>query len=71
MSENWMLRRICGPKGEPVLGDCRKLHNHELYNKYPSTNIIREIKRKGMKLVQNLFQKPGRKRALGRSKRRR
>jgi len=25
--ENWMLRRICGPKRNEVTGECRKLHN--------------------------------------------
>jgi hypothetical protein len=32
MSENRALRRNVGPKRDNVTGDCRKLHNEELYN---------------------------------------
>ena len=28
--ENWVLRRIFGPKPDEVMGDGRKLHNEEL-----------------------------------------
>jgi hypothetical protein len=30
--ENGVLRRICGPKGDEVTGEWRKLHNEELNN---------------------------------------
>jgi hypothetical protein len=30
--ENWVLRRIFGPKMEEVAGGWRRLHNEELYN---------------------------------------
>jgi hypothetical protein len=30
--ENRVLRRIFGPKGDEVTGECRKLHNGELHN---------------------------------------
>ena len=29
--ENWLLRRIFGPKGDGVTGEWRKLHKEELY----------------------------------------
>jgi hypothetical protein len=41
--ENRALRRICGPKGDEVTGDWRKLHNEELCNLYSSPSIIRMI----------------------------
>jgi len=39
--ENSVLRRIYGPKTEDVTGERRKLHNEELYDLYPTTNIFR------------------------------
>jgi hypothetical protein len=36
VSENRVLRRIFGPKGEEVAGDWRRLHNEELHNFYAS-----------------------------------
>jgi hypothetical protein len=39
--ENWVLRRIFGPKRDEVTGEWRKLHNEELHNLYSSTDIIR------------------------------
>jgi uncharacterized membrane protein len=30
MFENRVLRRICGPKRDEVIGEWRKLHNEEL-----------------------------------------
>jgi hypothetical protein len=44
VSENRVLRRIFGPKGDEVTGEWRKLHNVELNDLYSSTNIIRVIK---------------------------
>jgi hypothetical protein len=41
--ENWVLRRIFGPKRNEVTGGWRKLHNEELYNLYYSPSIIRVI----------------------------
>ena len=38
-----MLRRIFGPKRDEVTGEWRRLHNEELYDLYPLTNIIRVI----------------------------
>jgi hypothetical protein len=43
MFENRALRRLFGPKGEEMGGDCRRLHTEELHNLYASTNIVRVI----------------------------
>ena len=42
--ENWVLRRVFGPKRDEVTGEWRKLHNAELYDRYSSPNIFRVIK---------------------------
>jgi hypothetical protein len=42
--ENRVLRRIFGPKGDGITGECRKLHSDELHNLYSSPNIISQIK---------------------------
>jgi hypothetical protein len=47
--ENWVLRRIFGPKRHEVAGDWRKLHEEELRNVYSSPNIIMTIKRRWMR----------------------
>ena len=39
MSENRVLRRICGPRRDEVTGEWRKLHNVELNDLYSSPNI--------------------------------
>jgi hypothetical protein len=44
-----VLRRIFGPKKDKVAGGCRKLHNEELHDFYPSPIIIRIIKSRGMR----------------------
>jgi hypothetical protein len=44
VSENRVLRRIFGPKGDEVTGGWRKLHNEELHRLYSSPNIIRMVK---------------------------
>jgi hypothetical protein len=38
--ENWVLRRILGPKRDEVAEEWRKLHNEELSNLYSSPNIV-------------------------------
>jgi hypothetical protein len=48
MFENRVLRRIFGPKGDEVMGECRKLHNGELHNLYSSPDIIRHSKSRRM-----------------------
>jgi hypothetical protein len=42
--ENRVLRRIFGPKRDKITGECRRLHNEEFNDLYPSPNIIRVIK---------------------------
>jgi hypothetical protein len=42
--QNWVLKRIFGPKRDEVIGGWRKLHNEELHNLYSSLSIIRMIK---------------------------
>jgi hypothetical protein len=49
--EKRVLRRIFGPKRDGVRESRRKLHNEELYNLYSSSNIIRIIKTKRMRLA--------------------
>jgi hypothetical protein len=43
VSENRVLRKIFGPKGEEDVS-WRKLHNDELHDLYSSPNIVRVIK---------------------------
>jgi hypothetical protein len=47
--ENWVLRRIFGPKREEVTGEWRKLHNEELNDLFCSPNIGRVIKSRTMR----------------------
>jgi hypothetical protein len=49
--ENWVLRRIFGPKRDEVTRDWRKLHNEELLNLYSSPNIFRMLKSRMMRWV--------------------
>jgi len=46
--ENWVLRRIFGPKRDEVTWGWRKLHNEELHDLYSSPNIIRVIQSRRM-----------------------
>jgi hypothetical protein len=47
--ENWVLRRIFGPKRDEVTGERRKLHNKELRDLYSSPSIIRITKSQRMR----------------------
>jgi hypothetical protein len=49
--ENRVVRRIFGPKRDEVTTECRKLHNEELYNLYSSSDIIRQVKSRRMRLA--------------------
>ena len=49
--ENRVQRKIFGSKREEVRGECRKLHNEELYDLYSSKNIIRAIKSRRLRYV--------------------
>jgi hypothetical protein len=44
-----VLRRICGPKREEIIGGSRKLHNYELHKLHSSPNIINTAKSKRMR----------------------
>jgi hypothetical protein len=81
--ENRLLRRVFGPKGDELTGQCRKLHSGELYNLYSSPDIIRQIKSRGImwaghvarkeewrKVYRILVGKPEGKRPLGRPRHR-
>jgi hypothetical protein len=52
--ENWVLRRIFGPKRDEVTGGWRKLHNEELHNLYSSLSIIRMIKSRRMRWARHV-----------------
>jgi len=47
--ENWVLRRIFGPKRDEVTGEWRKLHNEELSDLHCSPSIVRVIKWRRMR----------------------
>jgi hypothetical protein len=47
--ENRVIKRIFGPKGYVVTGECRKLHNEELHDLYSSPSIIKIIKSRKMR----------------------
>jgi hypothetical protein len=75
--ENWVLRRIFGPRKDEVTGEGRKLHNVELNDLYSSTNIVRVIKSRRMRwagqrrdVYRVLMGKPEGKRPLGRPRHR-
>jgi hypothetical protein len=46
--ENWVLRRIFGPKSDEVTQKWRKLHNDALNDLYASSNTVRVIKSRRM-----------------------
>jgi hypothetical protein len=48
VSENRVLRRICGPRRDKVTGEWRKLHKEERHDLHYSPNIIRVIKLRRM-----------------------
>jgi hypothetical protein len=47
--ENRVLKRIFGPKRDKVTGEWRRLHNKELNDLYPPSNIIWVIKSRRMR----------------------
>jgi hypothetical protein len=51
MFENTMLKRTFGPKRDEVTREWRKLHSGELHNLYSSSDIIRQIKSRRMRLA--------------------
>ena len=49
--ENRVLRRIFGSNRDEVTWKWRKLHNEELIDLFSSSNIVREIKSRRMRLA--------------------
>ena len=49
--EKTVLRKIFGPKKDNVTREWRKLHNEELIDLFSSSNIVREIKSRRMRLA--------------------
>jgi len=47
--ENRVLRRVFGTKSDEVTGEWRKLHNEELNDLYPLSNIVRVVKTRRMR----------------------
>jgi hypothetical protein len=43
-----------GPKGDEVTGEWRKLHSGELHNLYSSSDIIRQIKSRRIRLARHI-----------------
>jgi hypothetical protein len=54
ISENRMLRKICGMKRDKIIGGWSKLHNAELHNLYSSPNIFKIVKPRRMKLAEHV-----------------
>jgi hypothetical protein len=53
---NRVLRRIFGAKRDKVSGEWKRLHNKELYDLYPSANIIWVIQSRRIRWVGHLAQ---------------
>jgi hypothetical protein len=81
--ENRVLKRVFGPKRDGVTGEWRKLHNEELNDLHSLPNIVRVVKSRRMRWAEHvarmgedravhrvLVRKLGRKRPLGRPRRR-
>jgi hypothetical protein len=54
ISENRVLRRICGPTRDEVTGEWRRLHNKELHALNSSSNIIRAIKSRRLRWAEHV-----------------
>jgi len=47
--ENWVMRRVFGPKRDEGTGEWRKLHNEELNDLYSSPHIFQVINSRRMR----------------------
>jgi hypothetical protein len=63
ISENRLLKRMFGAKGDEVTGGSEKLHNDELHNLCSSPNIIIMIKSRRMRLTGNVARMEAKKNA--------
>jgi hypothetical protein len=54
MFENRLLRRIFVPKRDVVTGEWRKLQNEEFNHMYSSTNIVRMVKSRRMRMASHI-----------------
>ena len=61
--DNWVLRRIFGPKRNEVRGSWRRLHIKQLYALYSSPNIIRVVKSRRLRRVGHVARMGERRRA--------
>jgi hypothetical protein len=52
--ENWVLRRIFGPKRDEMTGEWRKLHYEELRDLCSAPSIIRLIKARRMRWARHV-----------------
>ena len=64
MSENRVLRRIFGPKGDEVTGEWRKQVNVELNDLYCSPKFVRVIKSRRMRRACHVARVEGEKRRI-------
>jgi hypothetical protein len=52
--DNRVLKKIFGPKREERTGDWRKLHSEKLHDLYSSSNIIRVITSRRIRLAEHV-----------------
>jgi hypothetical protein len=63
--DNRVLRRICGPKRDEVMGRWGKLHKEELRDLYSSLSIIRIIKSRRVRWAGHVARMGGRGMTIG------
>jgi hypothetical protein len=63
--EKWVLRRICGPKRDGVIGGWRKLRKEELHDLYFSPGINRIMKLRRVRWAGHVARMPENRNASG------
>jgi len=63
--ENWVLRKIFGPKRDEITGEWRKLHNEKINDLNCSPNIVRVIKSREMRWKEHVARIGDRRGAYG------